>query len=83
MHKAAHKVEAIITANVNMGKALVVLTASSLSTTLTAKQLKELGYNTVLGRSGPNAKWEYVVYDPSRIEPLSCKSTVEMGVYRL
>jgi len=70
MHKAAHGVQAIITANVKMGKALVV---EGPKYDLTAEQIKELGCDTVFGRSSPSADWEYVVYDPSRIEPFLCE----------
>jgi hypothetical protein len=67
-HKAAQGNDAIIVANVNMGKALIV---EGPKHDLNIEQVKELGCDSVLGRSSSYAEWEYVVYDPSRIEPLS------------
>ena len=67
-HKAAHGNDTIIVANVDMGKALIV---QGPKYDLNQDQVKELGCDSVLGRSSSYAEWEYVVYDPSKIEPLS------------
>ena len=68
IHKSAHGSDAIIVANVDMGNALIV---QGPKYDLSLEQITELGCDSVLGRSSSSAKWEYVVYDPSRIEPLS------------
>lgn len=62
-----HKVDAFIHCNVDFGDALVLEKPHN---TLTLKQLREYGCNSVFGRSGPNKKWEFVVYDEKRTHPI-------------
>ena len=58
---------AIVVANVDMGMALIVEGPNS---KLSLKQVRHFGCNTVIGRKCAKSEWEYVVYEPSRIQPI-------------
>jgi hypothetical protein len=60
--------EAIIWANVQVGKQLVVEGQDKL---MNQSKLQSLGYDSVKGRSYSGAGWEYVVYDSGQVELLS------------
>ena len=64
-HKARGSNNAIVVADVDMGKALII---EGIEHTIDLNQLREVGCDSVLGRKNIHAEWEYVVYDPKRIK---------------
>jgi hypothetical protein len=63
-HKSQHGSDQIFEVRVNMGFALQLETPD---TSMTANRLQQHGYDSIIGRSRPEAAWEYVVFDPSLI----------------
>jgi hypothetical protein len=56
--------DVVITASVDFGTSLVLQAPDP---AMTAERLHSRGGDSVKGRSSPQADWEYVVFDPSRI----------------
>jgi hypothetical protein len=67
-YKAHHGADVMITALVNMGWALVL---QSPANTMTLATVRSHGCDTIRGRSNTQARWEYVVFEASRITLLS------------
>jgi hypothetical protein len=67
LHKARFK-EWIVEANVDMGKALIV---EAPDRNLDLVAVREVGCDSVKGRSSPGAAWEYVVFESDRVAPRS------------
>lgn len=58
---------ALIVANVDMGTALVV---EGPNTKLNIDHVRYFNCDSVLCRKTPNSDWEYIVYEPSKIQPI-------------
>jgi hypothetical protein len=65
--------DVFITADVDMGRALVL---ESPANTMTLQTLRSYGFDSIKGRGNRNAAWEYVVFEAHRIKLISVEGTI-------
>ena len=66
-HKSRVCVGAYVICKVDFGYAIVL---GSPCKNLTLEDIREYGCDSVMGRSGPNTNWEFIVYESERTRPL-------------
>jgi hypothetical protein len=71
--KSQHGDTVIVTADVDMGRSLVL---DSPSNGLTLDRVRQLGCDSVKGRSSARALWDYVVFESSRITLISVEGSL-------
>jgi hypothetical protein len=71
--KSRGGIDVIITADVDLGRTLVL---ASPNHAMTLAKLNALGYNSIKGRTGPSGVSDYVVFESSRITLISMEGTL-------
>jgi hypothetical protein len=72
-HKSQHGEAIIITADVDMGRALILERPNK---EMTPARLNAMGYDSIKGRGSPSAAWEYVVFHFSQVTLISAEGTL-------
>lgn len=76
-HKCRTNVGAYVIAKVDFGTALIRCAPEK---TLTLDEIKRYGCDSVMGRSGPNTNWEFIVYESERTWPLKMMKLKERDI---
>jgi hypothetical protein len=72
-HKSQHGEAVIVTADVDMGRSLVL---EGPANELTLNTVRQLGCDSVKGRGSAKSGWEYVVFESSRITLISVEGSL-------